>query len=81
MTTGAVTALVALAATTVMSATAGAVTLQEIKDRGYIRIAVANEIPYGYVDPERRTPRAQARTSPRRSSSSSASTPRISSGS
>jgi len=51
MTTGAVTALVALAATTVMSATAGAVTLQEIQDRGYIRIAVANEIPYGYVDP------------------------------
>ena len=35
-----------------MTATAAnAVTLQEIKDRGYIRIAVANEIPYGYVDP------------------------------
>lgn len=31
--------------------TAGAVTLKEIQDRGYIRIAVANEIPYGYVDP------------------------------
>lgn len=30
---------------------AGAVTLQEIKDRGYIRVAVANEIPYGYMDP------------------------------
>ena len=27
-----------------------AVTLQEIKDRGEIRIAVANEIPYGYMD-------------------------------
>ena len=26
------------------------VTLQEIKDRGYARVAVANEIPYGYVD-------------------------------
>ena len=51
ITTGAVTALVAFAATTVMSATAGAVTLKEIQDRGYIRIAVANEIPYGYVDP------------------------------
>lgn len=30
---------------------AGAVTLQEIKDRGYIRVAVANEIPYGFMDP------------------------------
>ncbi len=30
---------------------AGAETLQQIKDRGYIRVAVANEIPYGYVDP------------------------------
>ena len=42
----AVTALAALASTT-----ASAVTLKEIKQRGYIRIAVANEIPYGYVDP------------------------------
>jgi polar amino acid transport system substrate-binding protein len=49
--TGAVTALMALAVTAVTSATAGAVTLKDIKDRGYIRIAVANEIPYGYVDP------------------------------
>ena len=32
-------------------ASAGAVTLKQIKDRGYIRVAVANEIPYGYVDP------------------------------
>jgi polar amino acid transport system substrate-binding protein len=32
-------------------ASAGATTLNEIKDRGYIRVAVANEIPYGYVDP------------------------------
>jgi polar amino acid transport system substrate-binding protein len=30
---------------------AGAVTLKEIQDRGYVRIAVANEIPYGFVDP------------------------------
>lgn len=29
---------------------AQAATLQEIKDRGQIRIAVANEIPYGYMD-------------------------------
>lgn len=28
-----------------------AVTLKQVKDRGYARIAVANEIPYGYVDP------------------------------
>ena len=46
-----VTALAALAATTMTAVAANAVTLQEIKDRGYIRIAVANEIPYGYVDP------------------------------
>lgn len=29
---------------------AQAATLQEIKDRGEVRIAVANEIPYGYMD-------------------------------
>jgi polar amino acid transport system substrate-binding protein len=29
---------------------ASAATLQEVKDRGYIRVAVANEIPYGYMD-------------------------------
>ena len=46
-----VTALAALAATAMTAAAANAVTLKEIKDRGYIRIAVANEIPYGYVDP------------------------------
>ena len=44
-----------LAASVVLAAfaasTAGAVTLKEIKDRGYIRVAVANEIPYGFVDP------------------------------
>ena len=45
------TALAALAATAMTAAAANAVTLKEIKDRGYIRIAVANEIPYGYVDP------------------------------
>ncbi len=46
-----VTALAALAATAMTAAAANAVTLKDITDRGYIRIAVANEIPYGYVDP------------------------------
>ncbi len=46
-----VTALAAIAATAMTAAAANAVTLKEIQDRGYIRIAVANEIPYGYVDP------------------------------
>jgi polar amino acid transport system substrate-binding protein len=47
----AATLAAAFAATAMMSAAAGAVTLKDVKDRGYIRIAVANEIPYGYVDP------------------------------
>jgi polar amino acid transport system substrate-binding protein len=47
----AATFVAALAVSAIMSASAGAVTLKDIKDRGYIRIAVANEIPYGYVDP------------------------------
>jgi len=33
-----------------MTAATTAATLQEIKDRGEVRIAVANEIPYGYMD-------------------------------
>ena len=33
-----------------MASQATAVTLQEIKDRGIVRIAVANEIPYGFMD-------------------------------
>src|SRR5699024_11093058 len=33
-----------------MTGSAFAVTLQQIKDRGFARVAVANEIPYGYVD-------------------------------
>lgn len=46
----------ALAATAVIvgastvSGPADAVSLQDIKDRGQVRIAVANEIPYGYID-------------------------------
>ena len=34
-----------------LSATAHAASLEEIQESGTIRIAVANEIPYGYVDP------------------------------
>lgn len=45
------TAVAALALATVTATAAGAVTLQEVKDRGYVRVAVANEIPYGYTDP------------------------------
>jgi ectoine/hydroxyectoine ABC transporter solute-binding protein len=45
------TVAAAAALTALATSAAGAVTLQEIKDRGYIRIAVANEIPYGFVDP------------------------------
>lgn len=41
----------AVLAVAMASTAASAVTLDEIKERGYIRIAVANEIPYGYVDP------------------------------
>src|SRR5690606_778990 len=42
-----------IAAATLITGLAGqasAVTLQEVKDRGTMRIAVANEIPYGYMD-------------------------------
>jgi polar amino acid transport system substrate-binding protein len=42
--------LAVLALTVVATAAASAATLKEIKDRGYARVAVANEIPYGYVD-------------------------------
>lgn len=44
----AVFALTALCAA--ISMTAQAATLQQIKERGTVRIAVANEIPYGYTD-------------------------------
>jgi polar amino acid transport system substrate-binding protein len=44
--------LVATAALgTAAAGAANAATLAEIRDAGTIRIAVANEIPYGYVDP------------------------------
>src|SRR5690625_1523129 len=33
-----------------LTAPASAVTLQELQDRGQVRIAIANEIPYGYMD-------------------------------
>lgn len=42
----------AVAGTVALTVSAAhAVTLDNIKDRGYITIAVANEIPYGFVDP------------------------------
>ncbi|TQS73620.1 ectoine/hydroxyectoine ABC transporter substrate-binding protein EhuB [Rhodobacteraceae bacterium] len=45
-------ATLGLGASLLLGATAlNAATLDEIKDRGTIRIAVANEIPYGFVDP------------------------------
>ncbi|WP_340109721.1 ectoine/hydroxyectoine ABC transporter substrate-binding protein EhuB [Pikeienuella sp. HZG-20] len=44
--------LVAAAGAVALSAAAAqAASLQDIKDRGFVRVAVANEIPYGYVDP------------------------------
>lgn len=47
------TALFALTASLAMSLAgqASAATLEQIKDKGVVRIAVANEIPYGYMDP------------------------------
>src|SRR3546814_3216945 len=41
-----IAAVVAASATTL----AHSASLQDIKDRGQVRIAVANEIPYGYMD-------------------------------
>lgn len=36
---------------TLPAAAASGATLEEIKSRGYIRVAIANEIPGGYLDP------------------------------
>ncbi|WP_297109037.1 ectoine/hydroxyectoine ABC transporter substrate-binding protein EhuB [uncultured Devosia sp.] len=47
----AVMALSAIAASALASTAVSAATLEEIQESGSIRIAVANEIPYGYVDP------------------------------
>jgi polar amino acid transport system substrate-binding protein len=47
----AVMALSAIAASALASTAVSAATLAEIQESGSIRIAVANEIPYGYVDP------------------------------
>ncbi|MCR6670665.1 ectoine/hydroxyectoine ABC transporter substrate-binding protein EhuB [Devosia ginsengisoli] len=44
-------ALAALTAAAMATTAVSAATLDEIKASGTIRIAVANEIPYGYVDP------------------------------
>lgn len=43
-------ALVAVLSAGLGASAVQAATLQQIKDRGHVRIAVANEIPYGYVD-------------------------------
>jgi polar amino acid transport system substrate-binding protein len=47
----AVMALSAIAASALASTAVSAATLAEIQEAGSVRIAVANEIPYGYVDP------------------------------
>lgn len=47
----AVMALSAIAASALASTAVSAATLAEIQEAGKVRIAVANEIPYGYVDP------------------------------
>ena len=47
----AVMALSAIAVSAMASTAVSAATLAEIQESGTIRIAVANEIPYGYVDP------------------------------
>lgn len=44
------TALMAVSAIALSATAVSAATLAEIQERGTIRIAVANEIPYGYVD-------------------------------
>lgn len=44
------TALMAVSAIALSATAVSAATLAEIQERGSIRIAVANEIPYGYVD-------------------------------
>src|SRR5690625_2016118 len=50
--TGLLSALaVTLIGTSLLSANVLAASLEEIKERGEIRIAVANEIPYGFIDP------------------------------
>ncbi|MGV8854716.1 MAG: ectoine/hydroxyectoine ABC transporter substrate-binding protein EhuB [Devosia sp.] len=49
--TTALMALSAIAVSAMASTAVSAATLAEIQESGTIRIAVANEIPYGYVDP------------------------------
>lgn len=43
-------AMTVLVLALVLSSAASAASLQKIKNRGYIRIAVANEIPYGFMN-------------------------------
>ena len=44
-------AALSVSAIALTAGTLAAATLDEIREAGTIRIAVANEIPYGYVDP------------------------------
>lgn len=46
-----ISALSLTATALLFSTSSNAATLKEIQDKGYIRIAVANEIPYGYMTP------------------------------
>lgn len=45
-----IVSLFAAALALTYAATASAVSLKEVKKRGFIRVAVANEIPYGYMN-------------------------------
>ncbi|NLY64878.1 MAG: transporter substrate-binding domain-containing protein, partial [Alcaligenaceae bacterium] len=46
-----ISALSLTATALLFSTSSNSATLKEIQDKGYIRIAVANEIPYGYMTP------------------------------
>lgn len=50
MKTLALTAITATFSLGAVGGAANAVTLQELQDRDQVRIAIANEIPYGYID-------------------------------
>lgn len=45
-----ITAGTAIALGSVLAGPAQAVTMKQIQDRGYVRVAVANEMPYGYMN-------------------------------
>ncbi len=43
-------AAIAVGLCALFAANTSATTLKDIKDRGFINVAVANEIPYGFMD-------------------------------